>query len=247
MPVRISELFGYLLGWPLGLFFAAGSILRNARFFHPRGLLFCAHIESVDDSLPLPLHAIVRFSGAWWKHVEWPDVLGLTIRLSEKVVRSASPKEKDQDLLFATFQRPWQIFAAPFFTEHHDYLANTYFAISPFRLPDGRIVDFMVNPSRGHRSGGSRDDKLLGNVLGGRTMLRLMMKERKSENWKMVARIHVEKESDIDQEALRFHPFHAGQNIRPFGFLHYLRIAPYRMSQRVRPGSEVTDAEVAAE
>src|SRR5689334_14424492 len=107
MPVRISEFFGYLLGWPLGLILAAGSILRNARFFHPRGLLFCGHIEPLPDSpIHLPEHLLVRFSSGWWKAFEWPDALGIAVRMSERPIKSAHASRNDIDLLFASFRRP---------------------------------------------------------------------------------------------------------------------------------------------
>lgn len=245
MPARISELIGFLLGYPLGLFFAAGSLLRNARFFHPRGLLFCAEIETLPDSpISFPVYALVRFSGAWWKTREWPDVLGLTIRMSKNRINSVTPGKSDQDLLLASFRRPWEMFFAPFTTEHHDFQDNSYYAISPFVINPGSVVDIMVEPTSGQRMSGTREEKILGNVMAGNVILRLLMKERKNKNWKMVAKIRVIEESGLDQEALRFHPFQSGCGIRPYGFLQYLRYGPYKMSQWVRPGREVSEKEM---
>lgn len=245
MIEKISELFGFLLGYPLGLIFAAGSILRNSRIFHPRGLLFCGEIETYPESpVKFPPHTLIRFSSAWWKFREWPDALGVAIRMSETKIHSASPSQGDIDLLFASFRKPWEIFFSPFMTDHTDYLANNYFAISPFRVNNQLKVDFMIDPSRGHRSGGSREEKLLGNVIGGKVVLRLLMKVRGQANWKMVARILIHDESQVDQEALRFFPFRSGTKLRPAGFLHHLRIGPYKMSQSVRPGSELSEGEM---
>jgi len=245
---RISELFGFILGYPLGLFFAAGSILRNSRVFHPRGLLFCGEIETYPESpVKFPPHALVRFSSAWWKNREWPDALGLAIRMSENMAHSASPARGDTDLLFASFRKPWEIFLSPFTTDVTDFLSNNYFAISPFHISDNLKVDFMIDPSRGHRSGGSREEKLLGNVIGGKVVLRLMMKVRGQKTWKMVARIIIHDESQIDQEALRFFPFRTGGKFRPAGFLQHLRFGPYKMSQWVRPGTEITSGEMTTE
>lgn len=248
MPIRISEFFGFILGWPLGLILAAGSLLRNARFFHPRGLLFCGEIEAAPDSpVKLPSHVLLRFSSGWWKHVEWPDALGIAVRMSFTPIKTTATHKDDIDLLFASFSRPWQMFLSPFMTEHHDYLSNSYFAISPFQLHDGRIIDFMLSPSRGHRTGGTREENLLGNVLGGKTVLRLMIKERHQETWRMVGRIMIREESHLDQESLRFHPFHTGTEMRPYGFLQYLRKGPYTLSQMVRPGSEIEESELTPE
>lgn len=242
---RISELIGFLLGYPLGLFFAAGSILRNSRIFHPRGLLFCGEIETYPESpVKFPPHALIRFSSAWWKFREWPDALGVAIRMSDKVIKSPTPSSGDTDFLFASFRKPWEIFFSPFITDHTDFLANNYFAISPFTVNEKMKVDFMIDPARGNRPTGTRAEKLEGSVIGGRVVLRLLMKVRGQKTWKMIARIMILDESQVDQEALRFHPFRTGRAIRPTGFLQHLRFGPYKMGQWVRPGSEVTDGEV---
>lgn len=234
---RISELIGFVLGYPVGLLFASGSILRNARFFHPRGLLFSGEVDTSPESpFPLPPHAMIRFSSAWWKNQEWPDVLGVTIRMGRTPLRRVSAEREDQDLLFASFRRPWEIFFAPFFTEFRDFLDNSYYAISPFRLKDGRIIDLMIEPSRSQGGHGNRNEVLLGEVLGGKVFLRLMMKERDKENWFMAGKIRVIDELNLDQEALRFHPFQCVPELKPAGFLQHLRFGTYHMSQWVRPG-----------
>lgn len=46
--------------------------------------------------------------------------------------------EGDQDLLLATIKRPWTMPFSPFTTKVHDYLANDYFAVSPFSIPSAR-------------------------------------------------------------------------------------------------------------
>lgn len=242
MPVRVSEFFGYLLGYVLGAFFAAGSFLRNARILHPRGILFCGELEPVPDSpLRFPTHVLIRFSGGWWKYNEWPDALGIAIRLSERKITSVVPGPGDRDFLFASFRRPWELFLSPMLTEQHDFQMNSYFSISPFELSSGEKVEFMIDPSRGHRSGGNRNDRLLGNVLGGGVVLRLMMKAHGQKSWKPVARIVVKDEQFLDQESLRFHPFMCGDGIRPYGFIQHLRLGTYRMSQWARPGAESVD------
>jgi hypothetical protein len=240
MVTRIAELFGLVFGYIIGIFFAGGSILRNSRFFHPRGLLFCGELEALPDSpIPLPPHVLIRFSSGWWKYKEWPDVLGISLRLSESPVRNIVPLKNDRDFLFASFRHPWELPVAPFFTDHHDYLANSYYAISPFRLKSGEYVEFMIDPSRGNRTTGTREEKLTGNVMSGKVILRLLMKTEKQESWKLIGRIRVRDESDMDQEALRFHPFLTGRDLRPAGFIQHLRYGTYRLSQWVRPGSEI--------
>ncbi|MES2526213.1 MAG: hypothetical protein V4598_03975 [Bdellovibrionota bacterium] len=201
-------------------------------------------METLPDSpVILPSHAMIRFSGAWWKTREWPDVLGITIRLSKRKINSTNAGPDDQDLLLASFRRPWEMFIAPFTTEHHDFQENSYYAISPFTINLGTIVDIMVEPTSGSRTSGTREEKLTGNVLAGNVVLRVLMKERKKKGWRMIARIRVMEEMYLDQEALRFHPFQANE-LRPYGFLQYLRYGPYKMSQWVRPGKEVSGEEM---
>lgn len=244
MLERISELFGFFLGYPLGLFLAAGSILRHSRIFHPRGLAFCGEIETYPESpLNFPPHALIRFSSAWWKFREWPDALGIAIRMSQAPVRSSAPARGDSDLLFASFRKPWEIFLSPFITDHTDFLANNYFAISPFHVNEKLKAEFMIDPSRGHRAGGTREEKLLGNVISGKVILRLLMRVHGQKSWKLIARIIVRDELQIDQEALRFHPFRCGLPLRPAGFLQHLRFGPYKMSQWVRPGASTEQVE----
>lgn len=244
----MSEFFGKICGYVLGVFLAAGSILRNARIFHPRGLLFSGDLQVLPDSpVNFPTHVMVRFSGGWWKYEEWPDALGIAIRMSERKITTVVPKPTDRDLLFASFRRPWEIFISPLLTDHHDYQSNSYYAISPFELETGERVEFMVDPVRGHRSGGSRNDKLLGNVLGGGVVLRLMIRTRGSSSWKLIARITVRDELELDQEALRFHPFMTGEGLRPAGMIQHMRFGAYRMSQFVRPGAESVEGELSPE
>ena len=75
--------------------------------------------------------ALIRLSTAWWRGgKEWIDALGLAMRLGREP--SVEAHEGDQDLLFATIRRPWTTLLAPLTTEQHDFLANDYYAVSPF-------------------------------------------------------------------------------------------------------------------
>lgn len=238
------ETFGKISGYFLGIFFAAGSLFRHSRILHPRGLLFSGELENLPGSpVNFPAHVMIRFSSAWWKYQEWPDALGVAIRMSEKKISTPAPSPRDRDLLFATFRRPWEIFYCPLLTDHHDFQDNNYFSISPFELETGDRVEFMIDPARGHRSSGTRTEKLISNVMGGGVMLRLMMRTYGSKTWKLIARITVRDELELDQEALRFHPFMTGKGVRPSGFLQHMRYGAYRMSQYARPGEESVEGE----
>ena len=141
------ERAGELLGTLAAPAFALSSALRRARTFHPRG--DCADADvSVADNVPrahralaerLAGNAFVRFSDALTKkRARWPDVLGCAIRFGGEVDDPAV--EGDQDLLLATIKRPWTMPFSPFTTKVHDYLANDYFAVSPFSIVAPRAI-----------------------------------------------------------------------------------------------------------
>ncbi|MBX3221090.1 MAG: hypothetical protein KF795_11270 [Labilithrix sp.] len=142
------ERAGELLGTLAAPAFALTSALRRARTFHPRG--DCADADvSIAPGSPaqyralaerLAGNAFVRFSDALTKKkARWPDVLGCALRFGGEADDPAI--DGDQDLLFATIKRPWTMPLSPFTTKVHDYLANDYFAVSPFSVPTPRAFD----------------------------------------------------------------------------------------------------------
>ncbi len=141
----VIERAGELMGGVAAPFFAMTSALRRARTFHPRG--DCADADvTIADGVPqqhralaerLSGNAFVRFSDALTKKkARWPDVLGCAIRFGGNADDPAV--DGDQDLLLATIKRPWTMPFSPFTTKVHDYLANDYFAVSPFSVPSTR-------------------------------------------------------------------------------------------------------------
>jgi len=136
------ERAGELMGIVAAPLFAMTSALRRARTFHARG--DCADADvTVADGVPHPYrglaerlsgNAFVRFSDALTKKkARWPDVLGCAIRFGGEADDPAV--DGDQDLLLATIKRPWTMPFSPFTTKVQDYLANDYFAVSPFSVP----------------------------------------------------------------------------------------------------------------
>ncbi|MBX3261737.1 MAG: hypothetical protein KF782_18785, partial [Labilithrix sp.] len=159
--VDAIERAGELLGAAAAPAFALTSALRRARTFHPRG--DCADADvAVADGVPrehralaerLAGNAFVRFSDALTKKkARWPDVLGCALRFGGEVDDPAA--DGDQDLLLATIKRPWTMPLAPLTTKVHDYLANDYFAVSPFSVATPRpgggarpwLVYFRLRP-----------------------------------------------------------------------------------------------------
>lgn len=222
-----SEYFGKIFGYLIGIFTALISYLRSSRMFHPNGLLFEAHVKSER----FPEYAIVRLSSAWWKEVELPDVLGVAIRFSSQKIKSVKPLPGDQDLLFASFPEAWQTPFGPFITNEKDFLKNDYHTVGYFDVGE-RQVRYKLIPHEPPSIKGSRTEKLLEAVLASEACFALY------EGGKEVAVIKLLRVMHFDQEALRFNPFQNGLGIKPRGFLQYLRIGAYRLSQWARPDGE---------
>lgn len=230
--MSLSERAGYILGYLLGVVTLIMSFLRQARMFHPRGLLYEAHVESVN----FYPHALVRLSSAWWKKREWPDVLGIAIRFSPEAALGVIADPKDQDLLFASFSRWWLTPLGPFLTNYRDYFANHFYTVAPFRYKN-QINTYRIKPKIKTLIQGKRSERVTQAVLSGEAVFILQEKNDPSTAWRDVAKIKLIRRLHFDQERLRFNPFQNGLGIRPSGFLQHLRIGAYRMGQVGRPNS----------
>lgn len=217
---KLGKFFGYVLGCITALI----SFIRASRMFHPVGNLYDAQVISER----FPAHAMIRLSSAWWKEYEWPDALGIAIRFSAQSFHSVVPHENDQDLLLVSFSEAWMTPFSPFITNHRDFFRNEYFSVGYFEYQN-RMVRFRLEPKQFPRCKGSRQEKLKEAVLAGEACFILY------ENEKQVAEIKLLRELHFDQEALRFNPFLNGLGIIPRGFLQYMRIGTYRLSQWARP------------
>ncbi len=211
---KIPDVLGTILGYPLGLLTGSISFLRNARMFHPNGIVIKCSVKS-EGEISFPEDAILRMTSAMWKKKEWRDVLGISIRFGGI-----------QDLLFASFKHPWQTPFGPFLTKYHDFFYNDYFAVSPFEV-NGKIVYFKLQAEDFKDINGSREEKLRSNI-GFAKMILLMGRDKE---WSRVAEISLLEEIIIDQEELRMSPFRTGLDINPKGFVHHLRIGSYKFSQ----------------
>jgi hypothetical protein len=206
--------------------------------------------------------ALVRWSSALWKDSpakgsgtrrERPDVLGCAIRFSQEPL-DTRPKLEDQDLLLATIQRPWSMPFAPLTTRQHDFLANDYYGVSPFEVaPLGRIewrlVPEKLDAERLLPASATRAERLAAALREGSATLRLEwapysgpLRRPAAELFAPLVRLKLTAQLELDQEALRFHPFRAGRGIEPVGFVHAMRRATYLTSQALRPGHQALHA-----
>lgn len=237
---------GLIAGCALAPFTALGSYARRARVFHPCGTCLLGTARAVAGEGPL--HEVgarldgavlVRFSGAWWKQHEWPDVLGCALRFGSAGALAGAPRSGDQDLLLATIRTPLTTLLAPLSTGVHDYLANAYFGVSPFRVtPLGRIKLRLVAATRsvqGATHDRTREQRLMRMLERGPLRLTLEARaHRLGARYRAIAEIELVELADIDQQRLHFDPFATGRGFVPVGFVHGLRVAAYAASRRAR-------------
>lgn len=243
-----SAALGTAVGWAIAPVFGVVSLLRHARTFHPRGPIYHAvvarHLEAPPELGPLADRltgaALVRWSGALWKRSQkLPDVLGCAVRFRASDRDTATPGRGDQDLLFATIRRPWTMPSSPFTTKVRDYLANSFYAVSPFDVGLGHRVYLRLRPVLPpQRGNGGRDARLERATERGEATLDLAVGKGPFGPWSPLVRLRLVREAHVDGEALRFDPFRDGRGLRPRGFIHALRRGVYRLSQRARPRSQ---------
>jgi hypothetical protein len=226
------------------------SAVRRSRMFHPSGFMCRAEVRpepcsererAVAEALAGP--ALLRWSSAWWKTAEWPDVLGCAIRFTQAPL-GTTPAPGDQDLLLATIQRPWTMAFAPLTTDPHDFLGNHYFGVSPFEVNDLGRIEWRLVPSRAavQSNGETRAARLSRAMADGPLQLQLEyapytgpFRRPEPKQFRPLVRIELISSVDLDQRALRFDPFRSGRGIQPVGLVHAMRRATYLTSQKARP------------
>jgi hypothetical protein len=243
---------GGAIGRGVGVLFAPvaaiGSFVRGARVFHPEGVVYRADVyaDVTDGALGklagrLAGPALVRLSSAM-RHVKAGtsprDILGVALRFNLPQGASPGPRSRPQDLLLLSIAHLWQVPIGALLTNPRDFLANDYHAISPFRVDGVGVVTFRLVPEVGaaeDEEETGRLERLEQAVRQGRAVFRLQVKsEERGAAWKALATLALRKSVDIDQEGLRFSPFHDGAGLEPVGFVQGLRWAVYPASQAGR-------------
>lgn len=251
-PRSVAERFGYLGGRLLAPLTSAVSRARQARMFHPEGVIYEAEVVACGQSPDLNAigerlsgSAIARLSSAWWRGKEWPDVLGFALRFRSPDSQPLAPSAADQDLLLATVRFPWTTPFAPLATRFTTFLWNHYHAVSPFEVSGlGRVKLRLRSPRIENSEKLPRAEHLRRATAEGRAhwVLEARRLERPPllRTWEPVAEVRLTRPIELDQAALRFSPFRSGRGFEPVGFVHYLRVAAYAGSQRARPGREAS-------
>lgn len=201
------------------------SSLRGARVFHPEGVAFDARWDAIDPVLPpaSPLgesghRAVVRLSRAVGLPTPLPDLLGVAVK-----VLDVHGEGRDQDLLLVSVG-PGPV-GQRVLTPARDFTHTTFSSLLPYAVGRRRtpIVADVHGP--GPSTFGELRDAAACALevqlfLGsgghfGRVALGRRLDDR-------IAR------------ALRFDPWHTGDELRPTGVLNRLRRPAYEASQRGR-------------
>jgi hypothetical protein len=244
--MRLTEELGRAVGALWSPAVRLGTKLRHARLFHPEGVVYSARV------LPLPVRpglrpvaerlagsALVRLSSALWRGGrEWPDILGMAVRLSSGDTPTEEASPGDQDLLFATLRFPWTLGLAPLSTDTRDWLENDYYAVSPFEVEGLGRAKLRVTSSRAATTEGeSREERLESARQSGQARFLLEVRPSGGESagtWLALAELRLVEPVTLDASRLRFYPYRTGRGIRPVGFIHALRIPTYRQGQATR-------------
>jgi hypothetical protein len=236
------QLAGLVGGAALAPLTALGSYVRRSRLFHPCGICLRGEARPVegadafqDAGSRLAGRVLVRFSGAWWKSRQWPDVLGCALRFTGEGPLGGAPRASDQDLLLATIRNPLTTLLAPVSTNVDDYMSNAYFGVSPFQIAPKIRVKLRLSPLQTTPSADTRDKRILRALACGPLALMLEARpDRLGARYRPVARIEFVERVDLDERALRFDPFATGRGFVPTGLVHALRVASYAASRRAR-------------
>lgn len=214
----LTETLGYFGGYLFGATFGLGSFIRRSKMFHAQGYVFKGKCESKLLHGPV----VMRFSSALWKHKEWPDVLGMAIKFGEG--------KDTQDLLFVTTNRVWKLPINIFTSHFTDFSKNIFYSITPFEV-NGKHLKFRAY-CENHAEGENREERIRHLVNSG--LASFIIEAKEQNEWEKVAHITLQKEILLDQQELSFSPFNQGQNLRPVGFVNFLRLRSYQMSQAGR-------------
>lgn len=243
--MRIGEILGFAAGALVAPLAALGSFVRRGRVIHEHGVTYRAEIvpearpgAALDVAQRLAGPALVHFTSALRRldQERRPDLLGLSIRFRRSPTPAALPGPDDQDLLFATVRRAWQLVPAALTTNVRSFLWDDYYAVALFDSAELGLAKWRVTTPRIPGSAMSRTWSLEAAVKQGQAVLHLQARDvRGGSMYQPVASIHLVERVAVDEKALRFHPFRAGRGIVPRGFLNALRILPYAASQLARP------------
>jgi hypothetical protein len=246
-PERISEVLGLWAGSLLAPILTVGSLLRQARIFHPRGIYFQAKVEPAADVDPKfatladglsKNDALMRLSAGVSKMRRGvlPDVLGVAVRFNTKANADFAAQSGTQDLLMVTSKSVLTLPIAALQTNQHNFLANLYYGMGNFEIGEETGMRLRLTPLvQTGSSGEDRYDMIRAAVINDEVAFQLETASvSQPDQWYPLVRIQLTNEVKIDDRKMSFWPFYSGQDIRPQGFVQYMRPVPYLSSQWAR-------------
>ena len=242
----LRERLGEAVGLALAPIAEWISHRRHARTFHPDGLVFHARVTGLNGSSVgkrLSGPAIVRCGGALWKKGhQWPDALGVAIRFLSEEEPAAKARSSEQDVLFATILSPLTMALSPFTTNVTDFFRNHVWAVAAFDAKGLGRVKLRLSPHSVAAFEGTREERLRALVHENAAGWTLEARRTFTLGWRPLAMIKLEREIEVDQNALEFSPFSTGRGLEPRGFIHALRKAVYPASRRGRRQAALADS-----
>ena len=237
-----TELVGRAIGALLAPVAALVAKVRGGRALHPAGTVCAAEvIAAAEDPTLAELAqrlaggAIVRLSGALWRHPGGPEMLGCALRLRGPRTLTPEVDPADQDLLFATARAPWSIALATFTTDPRDYLRNVYYTIGRLEVAElGQVELRLVPLPLAAPPGETRRERLEAAMEAGQARLRLEVRGR--DRWQVLCEVRLRGRLAIDSAALCFSPYQNGLGLEPRGILHAMRGPTYAAGQGPRVG-----------
>jgi hypothetical protein len=244
----IGVFFGLLL---LSWVFFFLSFLRRARFFHPTGVVYSARaypapglacVAGVEVAERLSGCALVRFSGGIFKQKGQDvrtDSLGMGLRFHGQPGPCSTNARGGQDLFLVSFHSFGAMAHDIKATNPHDYLANTYWAITPYEVKGLGRVSLRITASGAGGVGAGRCERLEDAVRAGAASLRLEMAPWGTNDYQPLADVRLDSRVELEDE-LRLTPHAAGRGLSPIGFLQGLRVFPYaasHLARRLRQGA----------
>jgi hypothetical protein len=248
-PERFSEVLGLWAGSMTAPLFTIGSLLRQARIFHPRGIYFQAKVEPAQDVDPQFTDlaqglsqgdALMRLSAGLsrMRRGVLPDVLGAALRFNTTANDDFAVKEGTQDLLMVTSRSALTLPIAALRTNQRDFMANLYYGMGKFEYAGQSDMRLRLTPlPQMGSSGEDRYDMMREAVANDEVVFLLeIASQSDSEQWFPLVRIRLINEVKIDDRKMSFWPFYTGQGLEPEGFIQYMRPVPYLSSQWARLG-----------
>lgn len=224
---------GLAILWALGMFvgvFVALAIyvkckLSHVRAFHPYGTLCRATVES--DELGLAGPALVRLAGASGEeNSATKTIIGFAIKFGG-----------GQDLPLASFESFIKVAQGNASTDIHDYLANTFASVTPWKVPTDGIVWFRARRIGDARSTlPTRTERLADDIANRRAVIELTMHARPYADGPLIRKLATITLTEIlpTDPDFQIRMSHTGRGIVPTGFRNGIRAVVYPAGQAGR-------------